>query len=60
MSDPLPNRAKNNKKGKALRARVPREAQQNCMARLIGTLSPSSQKAMRAACPNSYPSATSG
>ena len=26
MSDPLPNRAKNNKKGKALRARVPREA----------------------------------
>ena len=26
MIDPLPNRAKNNKKGKALRARVPREA----------------------------------
>ena len=26
MPDPLPNRAKNNKKGKALRARVPREA----------------------------------
>jgi hypothetical protein len=25
MPDPLPNRAKNNKKGKALRARVPRE-----------------------------------
>ena len=39
MPDPLPNRAKNNKKGKALRAGSPAKPMQNCMARLIGTLS---------------------
>ena len=46
----------NVKQAELVRYRIMRDY----MARLIGMLSPSSQKAMRAACPNCCPSATSG